>query len=184
MEHSSIKLSILICHLCERAELFSKLYDKLLTQSEGLPVQILFNADNGEKSVGAKRNELIREADGEYVCFVDDDDDIVSDYVSSILEAIKTEPDCVGIEGVLIHVDGKKEIFKHSIEYQCWYTGPDAYYRTPNHLNPIKRELVNKIMFHEIDFGEDQKFSDSIKRLLKTEVYIDRQIYIYKAGKA
>lgn len=184
MECSTVtpKLEILICTLEERVQIRLPLLDKLLNQRTKLNVLndviVSIEEDNGEMSIGAKRNKLLFRAQGEYVCFVDDDDDISDDYIESILKAIKIGPDCVGIEGKLFHED-KEYNFYHSIDFQNWYTGPDGFYRTPNHLNPIRREIVMKIMFPEVNFGEDQKFSNTIKKLLKTEVYIDHPIYFY-----
>jgi hypothetical protein len=57
-----------------------------------------------------------------------------------------------------------------------------VYYRCPNHLNPIKREIALQVMFPELSRGEDRDFSMRVKRLLKKEEYIDGIIYFYKAS--
>lgn len=180
MEHSSIRLSILICHLNDRDA--SLLITKLKLQAKKKPVEVLINSDDGELTIGTKRNELIRSAKGDYICFVDDDDDVSDDYVLSILKSITGNPDVVGIEGVVCY-DNKKSNFYHSIEYQGWYTGSDGFYRTPNHLNPVKRSLALSVMFPEIDFGEDKKYSERLIKQVKTENYIDKPIYFYKIKK-
>jgi len=172
-------LSILICHLFDREESLRSLVNDLKSQSINLPVQILIKGDQGKISIGAKRNELLLSAKGEYIAFVDDDDSVSSDYVSSILEALKSKPDCVGIEGVM-QTNLGDAMFKHSIDYQGWYTGPDAYYRTPNHLNPVKKTIAQSIGFPDMMFGEDQRYSEALRRSLRTEVYIDHPIYFYK----
>lgn len=151
----------------------------LNAQAAGKPVEILVNGDNGEVSIGNKRNQLLYSAKGDYVAYVDDDDMVSEDYVDAILKAAESKPDCVGIEGVMDSNLGAAA-FKHSIQFQGWYTGTDAYYRTPNHLNPIKRSIAQKIGFPDMMFGEDQLFSHALKRSLKTEVYIDHPLYFYK----
>jgi glycosyltransferase involved in cell wall biosynthesis len=180
MEHSKIILSILICHLFERADKFVFIYNKLLNQSLKFndKVEICFQGDNGEITIGEKRNKLLLCAQGEYACFVDDDDDVSDDYIESIMTALEEKPDCIGIEGILKCKAGDL-IFRHSIQFQCWYTGIDAFYRTPNHLNPIKRKIALNVCFPSKNFGEDQHYSDGIKRQLKTEKYIDHPIYFY-----
>lgn len=180
MECTSIDLSILICHLYTRD--VGPLLKKLKLQTDNRPVEIIVNGDNGELTIGSKRNELIRAAKGNYICFIDDDDDVSCDYTSSILSAIEKKPDVIGIEGE-ITFDNKKTKFYHSIDYQGWYTGIDGFYRTPNHLNPVKKSIAENIMFPEIDFGEDRKYSDRLIRVVKSEVYIDRQIYFYRMEK-
>lgn len=179
MEPSTIMLSILICHLFSREKELGRLLTRLKILSCGKPVEVLYIGDNGEMSIGKKRNELLFKAIGKYVAFIDDDDDVSDDYIDSILKAIEEGPDCVGIEGMLCMPQGNL-LFKHSIEYQGWYTGEDAFYRTPNHLNPVKREIATEVLFPEINNGEDRIYSDTMKRLLKTEVYIDHPIYFYK----
>jgi glycosyltransferase involved in cell wall biosynthesis len=130
---------------------------------------------------GAKRNELIEAAQGKYICFVDDDDTVSPDYISSILTALQSRPDCVGVEGLLTWGDGTQQIFKHSIQFAGWYTGPDdVYYRTPNHLNPVKREIARSVGFApNLTIGEDVDYSKRLRPWLSTEEYIDHPIYNY-----
>jgi glycosyltransferase involved in cell wall biosynthesis len=189
MEHSEVILSVLICTLKDRKESFNFIRNKLRQQisdyselpvNKNIPIKIdlQYEIDNGEMTIGEKRNKLLLLAQGEYVCFVDDDDDISDDYIESIMDALETKPDCVGIEGILKCQAGDL-IFRHSIQFQCWYTGSDAFYRTPNHLNPVKRKVALNVCFPSKNFGEDQHYSDGIKRQLKTEKYIDHPIYFY-----
>lgn len=175
-------LSILICSLNARKVMLDSIVSKLSGQCKG-KVEIVVDSDNGEKVVGKKRNDLIAAARGEYVVFVDDDDDVSDDYVQKILAALRTRPDCVGMEGI-ITVGDASSLFKHSIEYCGWYTGIDGYYRTPNHLNPIRRSIAVAVGFpSSVQFGEDQRYSEAIVKHLKTEKYIEGPIYFYKCTK-
>jgi glycosyltransferase involved in cell wall biosynthesis len=180
VERSAIDLSVLICSLEERKDSLSFLMDKLSKQKND-STEILCEVDNREITVGQKRNKLLSRANGEYICFIDDDDDISDNYLSLIYKAIGDEPDCIGLHGLLYFKD-KVLDFYHSIQFQDWYTGPDGFYRTPNHLNPVKRKLALKIMFPEMNFGEDQEYSKRIRNLIKTEKYIPEPIYFYKLG--
>lgn len=177
MEH--IILSILICHLESREELLAPLLAELEKQAEGDHVEINVISDNGEITIGKKRNDLLLTAKGEYIAFIDDDDWVSPDYISSIITALETKPDCVGIEGTM-QTNLGDTVFKHSIDYQGWYTGADAYYRTPNHLNPVKRQIASKIGFPDLMFGEDRRYSEKLRKDLHTEVYIDHPIYLYR----
>lgn len=178
-------LSILTCTLHDRIHIFKKLNKFLKKQVKFLPqVELLANLDSGEKTIGHKRNELLRAAKGEYVTFVDDDDLVSKDYVDSILTAINyKKPDCCGIEGSIFLNKKVNKKFIHSIKYQNWFEKNNVYYRCPNHLNPIRRELALAVGFQNISKGEDFDFSLRIKPMLKTEVFIKKSIYFYKPSK-
>lgn len=180
MEHTPVILSILICSLESRLKYLNGLLQKIDLQIDesGENIEVICETDRGESSIGTKRNSLIAKASGEYVCFIDDDDDISDDYIKCIVGALKSKPDCVGIEGKLISLSGES-IFRHSIQFQGWYTGSDAYYRTPNHLNPVKRNIAVMVGFPISNFGEDHWYSNGLRQALKTEEYIGHPIYFY-----
>lgn len=178
------KLSILIPALIGRREKFNYLH-KMLSEQKTDEVEILVFEDSGEKTIGEKRNELMRWAKGEYVCFVDDDDEVSSDYVSKILEAIKMNPDCCSLTGVYTVNGNNPEIFEHSLKYKEWKTtigDYPKYERPPNHLNVIKKEIAIKYSFIPVSHGEDHDWSQRIAndQALKTESIIEGVIYHYK----
>lgn len=179
------KLSILIPSLNRRKHYLDRLMGILDPQTNH-EVEILINVDDGEKSIGTKRNELLMQATGDYVAFVDDDDIVEPYYVEEILKAVETGPDVVGIH--LLHVeDGTlRGLTYHSLKYTHWWDEVNNeqphlrnYYRNPNHLNPIKREYALQVGFPEINFGEDKDYSYNILKYLKTEMYIDKPVYHY-----
>jgi len=174
----SIKLSILICTLPQRKETLNRL-DSIFKPQFNEQMEIL--CDNStDMEIGKKRNKLINASHGKYICFVDDDDLVSKDYVLRILTAIETNPDCVGIQGVMITNANCPRRFFHTIEVDQWYTNGCEYYRTPNHLNPIRHDIVKRVMFNEHkSFGEDLEFSSAVKNMLKTEVMIDDPVYYY-----
>jgi glycosyltransferase involved in cell wall biosynthesis len=179
MDEMNKKLSILICSLQERADKLRKLLNRLEPQKTE-EVEILIELDNRERSTGEKRNALIEKAAGEYIAFVDDDDLVSTDYIQKILAASETSPDCIGMEG-LITFQSKNitRKFIHSMKYSSWFTKDDVYYRCPNHLNPVKRDIAKKVGFLNISVGEDHDYSNRLFPLLKTEVYIQEPIYYY-----
>jgi glycosyltransferase involved in cell wall biosynthesis len=174
----SKKLSILICGLKEREKLLLNLAKCLKFQGTS-EIEILANIDNGEISIGQKRNQLLGASKGEYICFVDDDDYVSPLYITKILKAIQESPDCVGIEGYIVQKGQGPKKFIHSLKYDEWFEKDNIYYRCPNHLNPIKREIACSVGFPEKFYHEDRDFSLTVKPLLKTESYIEEPIYFY-----
>jgi glycosyltransferase involved in cell wall biosynthesis len=184
-----MKLSILILTMRERKESLKKL--KRILDPQVKPrwkdVEVLIRLDDKDarSTVGSKRNALLAEAQGDYVCFIDDDDEISNTYVRDILEATKTGPDCCSLRGVITWDGINPEIFEHSIKYQKYKTNideqPIKYERYPNHLNAIKRSIAIKYKFPLTNFGEDTDWATQIFNSgdIKTEATIDGIMYHY-----
>lgn len=174
----SKKLSILICSLNSRTDKLNKLMHVLNPQLVD-EVEVLIEKDGGEMAIGAKRNKLLHTAQGEYIAFVDDDDLVSNDYVSKILEALRHNPDCCGIQGIITFQGSSPRMFIHSLKYTEWFEANNIYYRCPNHLNPVKRELALSVGFPESNFGEDKDYSVRLLPLLKNERFISGVVYHY-----
>ncbi|MFA6087475.1 glycosyltransferase [Mucilaginibacter sp.] len=143
------------------------------------PVEILVDASM-DYNIGTKRNKLLERATGKYIVFVDDDDEVAPNYLKQICSATLQDADCIGISG-LITTDSRNHRQWHiSKEYRSWYERNGVYYRTPNHISPVKRELALQAGFPEISFGEDHGYSMRLLPLLKSEVTIPGNLYFYK----
>jgi len=191
-----MKLSILICHIPERAEKLERLMNVLQPQLQG-GVEVLIETDSGEMTIGAKRNLLLEKAIGRYVCFIDDDDLVADYYVSKILQSITfgylmdqvdgtkkmVSPDCIGIRGHYICGERVPALFVHSLEFDDWQTVNGVHHRCPNHLNPIKRRIATEVKFPDKSLGEDIAYSRMLRGLLKTQVMIEDVMYYYYEGK-
>lgn len=181
-----IKLSILIATIPSRKEMFDSLVEKLRSQYTGTEVE-MFSSCSITESIGAKRNSLLELANGEYVCFIDDDDTISSTYIQDIMEGLKQNPDCLSLRGVITWDGANPEIFEHSVRYNSYVThtlpvNGIKYERYPNHLNVIKASIAKQFKFPELNHGEDSDWATQIKNsgLLKNEVYIDKVLYHYQ----
>jgi hypothetical protein len=168
-------LSILICSTHKRAPYLRRLLAWLRGQvrDDGFhrQVEICVDIDNGELSVGQKRQKLLERAVGHYVAFVDDDDLVASDYLRRILGALKDHPttDCLSLVGVMTTDGEQPERFEHSVSFDGWYTREGVHYRTPNHLSVVRRDLAIKVGFINKSVGEDHDYSSRLRPLLKTE---------------
>jgi glycosyltransferase involved in cell wall biosynthesis len=184
-----IKLSILIPSTFDRDKMTSLLVDNLKNQVSDLGVQdqveILTDYDNKEVSIGTKRQRMLTASTGTYVVYIDSDDQVSCEYVGLIVNAIASNPDCVGITGSMT-TNGlnrstweiSKDLPYDQIKKQ---KGIFHYRRFTNHLSPVKREIAIKIGFNDKTFGEDYDYALRLKnsKLLKTEVKIDKSIYHY-----
>jgi len=182
---TSKDLSILICTLEERSEQFQNLFNKLNKQIQDLnledKVELLFYKDNRENSVGTKRNSLLEQSSGKYVCFADDDDDVHDNYIKMLHDKLKTNPDCVSLTGIITFNGSGPKRFIHSIRYNAYSQDADNYYRPPNHLNAIKRSIAIQFQFPETYYGEDTDWAMQICKsgLLKKEEVINEPYYFY-----
>jgi glycosyltransferase involved in cell wall biosynthesis len=196
------RLSLLICTLDDRVDFRERLIDVLEPQINvekmyygnngmmamgGKDVNIIFNGDHGEKTIGQKRNELLEVANGKYIAFIDDDDLVKSYYVEKVLKALETEPDVVGIHLEHYEDDVLRGLTWHSLQYRTWFDEPHKtdpnmrlYYRNPNHLNPVKREFAVKAKFPNISYCEDREYSARLLQFLNTEAQIEEPIYEYR----
>lgn len=178
-----MKLSILIPTIPKRAGLLKRLLNILNSQITN-EVEILTNSDDGRKTIGRKRNELIQQAKGEYIVFIDDDDEVTLDYIPLILNAIKKKPDVVCFSGWMTTNGQNRKDFYFSLNYpysQVELKGKFVYLRYPNHLCPMKRELVKDIPFDNISLFEDFNWATTIhkRQILKKQVIIPEFIYHY-----
>lgn len=136
-------------------------------------------------SIGQKRNMLLMQSSGEYVSFVDDDDMVSTDYIEKVVNAVSKNPDCASLTGVIVFSDGYSRPFIHSLRYESWIDDHQGkvYYRPPNHLNAVRRDIATKVGFPSWNNGEDRAFSMGIKPMLKKEQWIEGVIYNYKCSK-
>lgn len=173
-------LSILICTLPERAGYLRRLMASLEKKARGCPVEILTDNRGRNITIGAKRNALLQRARGEYAAFIDDDDEVSGDYIQLVLKALSQKPDCAELRGEITTNGMNPKPFIHTVACKEWHEKDGVYWRMPNHLNAIRRELALQAGFPEKSFGEDHDFSKRVQPLLKTQGDIAQTIYYYR----
>jgi len=180
-----MKLSILIRSLESRKEqfdaLFKHLTDQINVQETADDVEILFEIDNKQVSSGAKANNLLKRAAGEYVIFIDDDDWVADWYVEELLNACKSGCDCFGINGFYSINGGtgiKWRLSKDNIDVDTYENGEQMLLRRTNHITAVKREIALQAMFPDKSNAEDKYYSSRLK--LETEYTITLPMYWYR----
>lgn len=176
-------LAILILSTDKRRNYLERLKGELnrQIQEQDAITEVELKLHTGEGNIGKKRNELLQSCTSEYCCFFDDDDLPNPNYLCEILDALQNNPDVVSLTG-LYFTDGKYDRpFYHSIKHNRYYHDRGAYYRYPNHLNPIKTSIAKQFKFPEINHGEDTEWATLVHKagVLKKEAEITAPIYHY-----
>lgn len=190
-QESRVALSILVPSIGSRRATFApKITESIFSQHEALSpadqrrVEILMLTDAKGIVVGDKRNAMIRMAQGDYVVFVDDDDRIEPDYVSSLLEATKSGADCLTFHAKVSLNGAPAKICRYSLKYVRDENTATEYHRLPNHITVVKRDIALRCPFPAKQRGEDADYAVLIRPLLKTEHALERVLYHYDYNEA
>ena len=176
-------LSILVPTIPSRGELLSRLLAILAPQVTP-EVEILVNMDSGAKTIGDKRNSLLRAAEGEYVSSIDDDDLVSSDYIEQLMVGINLGVDVVSIRGLYFE-NGVHKGETIDKPYQAWRTIPGdgtlTFLRGTQHLDAIRREIAQSVKFENRGWGEDSIWSKTLEMKFPnlTSYQVPMNVYFY-----
>lgn len=175
-----IDLSILICSLTERRNIFlDRLLNKLEPQVKDKNVELLVFSDNAKRSIGQKRNDAIKMANGKYTCFIDDDDLVSDDYVDLILKEIRDwSPDVIIFDALITFNEQRPKLVKYGREFE-YGEKEEAYYRNPNHLMVHKKSNITE-WFQDIKTGEDDEWASRMMDRIVTQSRIEKILYYYE----
>lgn len=164
-------LALLIPYTPDREQLLNRVLDQIHSQMKDHPVIVITNIDkghkNGGKTTGEKRNELLdaaRDNNASHIAFVDSDDLIGPNYIERNMEGVYANADCCELYGRIYFHNKPGNIFHHSTEYKEWFQTDKMYMRMPNHLNTVKLEHYNGILFQDKTVGEDFWASDDLRK--------------------
>jgi hypothetical protein len=172
--------SILIASLSRRRERVAALLAGLLPAAEAQQgrVEIIVAVNDGVPALGEIRQALLLAAAGEYVSFVDDDDQVAADFIPAILAELPG-PDCVGFEVAWYEAGVRQVPCYCSIRYPAWRNDERALYRNLTHVQPVRAALARAGDFRA-SWPEDQAWVARVAPLLATETYLDRVMYHYR----
>lgn len=182
--------SILIPTIPGREGGLTKLLDSIREKATricpAMRYEVCLAFDNRETSIGLKRQQLLKDARGKYLSFIDDDDDITDEYIEDLWACIQG-----GFHTMRLRGQMKQYNFVHSTEITM--KSPMAtkdeiplFQRPPNHLNPMLADVAKLIPFKDAVHGEDLDWTLSLYKtgFLTTEYRSDpsRVHYIYNLG--
>jgi glycosyltransferase involved in cell wall biosynthesis len=181
-------ISVLIPTMNSRKNLFKKVLQEVERQIRETPeirVEVLWEADDGQLTLGQKRNILVDRCTGKYHCFIDDDDILARDYLKTFVPMITSgvDYDCASFVGAHYKRGMFNKLFNHSLKFKEWYETDDRFIRSVSPMNLIKTDIVRQVRYKDIRNTEDHEFS---KRLmasgllnLEYEINPDYPIYHY-----
>lgn len=175
-------LSILTPSVPERIDThLKKLIEKINLQIGSKNVEHLVLIDNKKRSIGLKRESLVQSATGKYVAFVDDDDDISNDYVDSLLEGIRHNPDVVTFKQYCYINDNPVSIINFSLNNKEneGYVAGTTVNRQPFHVCAWRSSIAKKYSFTDKNYSEDWYWAQQLIKASKTEYHIDKAIHSY-----
>lgn len=183
----SFDWSVLIANITGRESslqgLLSRIRDRVSRIAPQLRVEYLTYYDNKESSIGSKRQWLLERAQGKYLSFVDDDDDVTDAYIEDLVETIKGSYPVMRLRGQI-----SQYTFTHSIQNSTSSTMArgEEFLRPPNHLNPMMSDVAKLIRFKDAVRGEDLEWTIRLAKsgFLINEYRSDhsRIHYIYNMG--
>ncbi len=174
-------LSVLIPTLPQRHESYSVLVREMVLQSHDKPVEILGMLDNQRRFIGDKRNDLMDAAQGQFFVFVDDDDEVATDFIDAILTAISEfqSADCIAFDKEL-RLDGRLARVMHcyvgagenKLSHREWEM-------SPNHIAVWRTDRVRDVRFKSMNMGEDNDWYDRAVNRIREHAAIGRVLYRY-----
>ena len=179
-----MKWSILIPSMPDRREQRRRVLMILEPQLKKYDdIELLILEDNCKRDYGHKLQSMIDIAQGEYISFIDDDDLISENYVDRIYSHLDGVVDCIGFSGHISINDGPIMPVFYSMENKIPENRFDGYYRFIQHVNPIKKSIVEQVPY-DGHFGADTEWSDKVSELnlITLETYIPEVMYMYLAS--
>lgn len=179
-----IMLSVLFPALPERRSLALRHLKDLADQVLHKPVEFLYDdTPSREMTTGAKVAKLMANAQGSYLCVVDDDDRVVGNYVDTILQTLQDHPYCDLVTFDLLRVDNG-EHWSFRFHYEDRTRNPDRpnwLGMRANHLCVWRSELAKAVVPPDKNRGWDVDWYNEMYRMHagSIEVHIPRIMYLY-----
>lgn len=134
----------------------------------------------GGLSIGRKRNALVQNANGLYLCFLDDDETISPDYIETILRLCQNNSDvCTFRAFVKLQNAWGLVNMKLSTKENEQFTPEHTINRPPWHTCPVRSEFAKQYEFSDINNAEDFAWIEKVLTHCQTESHTDKIIFQY-----
>lgn len=185
---NQILLSVLILSIPSRLEkCLIPTYNRLLEQiGNETCVEVLTLVDNKSMSIGEKRQSLIQSARGKWVAFLDDDDAVSEDYISTLIETLRNNPaDVITFEQhCTVNGNEFKVDFRMGNPHEGLKQNPDGTLgnikRPPYHMCVWAAKIAKNIPFRAVSYGEDIDWCSRMYPFVTSETHLDKVLHYYQ----
>jgi len=185
---NQILLSVLVLSIPSRLEKYLiPTYNRLLQQiGNETCVEVLTLVDNKSMSIGEKRQALLESARGKWIAFLDDDDAVSEDYISTLIETLQNKSADVITFEQHCTVNGKefKVDFRMGNPHERLKTNPDGSLgdikRPPYHMCVWAAKIAKNIPFQAISYGEDIEWCSRMYPFVTSETHLDKVLHYYQ----
>jgi hypothetical protein len=179
-------LSILTPACWNRVEQARELHEKIISQPGSNQIEHLVLYDNRARSIGMKRQALLDSARGDFIAFVDDDDDVSIDYVPHLLHAITSHPEADLITfNQAASYNGKPFTVQFKLgakDEKLLLDGPDhqRLTRGPWHVCAWRRTKVKHCQFLDSNYAEDAAWVMQARQHVTRAHHIAALLHTYR----
>lgn len=183
--------SVLIPSIFERMPKLQKLVGEFERQIQLFDlwdsVQIVSVVDNRKVSIGTKRQQVLNCSIGNYVAFVDDDDEVSNNYLFEVVNAIRnndvdviTFDNCSIIEDhdpIIVNMRLRQE--NEQVRFEDGSDIPVVIRRAAWHTCAWRSSLAKTVNFPDLSYGEDWEWARQLNTVAKTEFHIPQVLHTY-----
>lgn len=178
-------LSILTPAVPSRLQKLAELCEGIQSQIDELPgrelVEHLVLIDNKRRTVGEKRDALLRSARGNYVAFMDDDDEPFLEYIARLVEAAKQKPDVITFRQHATYNGLESEVHFRLGQENGKFNPGGITLRNAWHVCAWRRTLAIMSSFPASNYGEDWAFAAPLCAMPNlSEVHIPHVLHYYR----
>ena len=181
--------SVLIPSIFERLDSLRVLTTELERQIEEnslTGVELVSVIDNRIISIGAKRQAVLDASHGRYVAYVDDDDWVLPDYLSSITQAIREH---AGVDVITFkqhsYVDSEQPaVVTMQLGNPNEEHNPVAYRRAAWHVNAWRAGLAKQFRFPDAYYSEDWAWAAQCNAAATSSHHLDKALHVYRFSSA
>lgn len=170
------KLTLMVLTQPSREMFLDRLIRELTPQlnKHHQDVEFLMGSCDFSVSVGENRQRLREAAQGQYSCFVDDDDLLADDYLDQVIPLLD------GVDYIGFYLE-RFDDFVPTLRVKHSLTEGNI-----SHINPILTEKALTVRMSG-GFGEDRRWWNALKDsgIIQTEHFVDKTMYYYyyRSGK-
>jgi glycosyltransferase involved in cell wall biosynthesis len=145
-------------------------------------VELLVFLDNRQRTIGEKRDALVQMSRGEFVAFVDDDDDVADEYVAALVGAAERSSAEVSVITFdqRASVNGVEAICSFSLRHRNEPFAQPSFKRSAWHVCAWRGDMARRVRFPATNYGEDWGWAKHLVIEASGEYHIDRVLHAYR----